>query len=162
MPLYGRGWSVPSANWDFYSPASQPCTAGPYLREAGSLGYNEVRHAEARYGDVGSDDEQEHLVSSFFSVDLREAKGLTEYLPTRLERRGQGSVRRLRELRWVLQERRGIRRQRVPQLQGLKNANVHRRRWERRLTRLSFQLGIIDKYNLGGGLVWSVDTDDFT
>ena len=43
MPLYGRGFTLnnPSDN-GFYAPANQPLIAGPYTREAGIWGYNEV------------------------------------------------------------------------------------------------------------------------
>lgn len=43
MPLYGRGFTLnnPSDN-GFYAPANQPLIAGPYTREAGIWGYNEI------------------------------------------------------------------------------------------------------------------------
>ena len=40
---YGRGFTLSDAsNTGLYAPASQPSPAGPYTREAGILGYNEV------------------------------------------------------------------------------------------------------------------------
>jgi chitinase len=44
MPLYGRVFTLdrPQNGHDFYSPAGQPGIAGPYTREGGFLGFNEV------------------------------------------------------------------------------------------------------------------------
>lgn len=43
MPLYGRGFTLNNAaDNGFYAPANQPIPAGPYTREAGILGFNEV------------------------------------------------------------------------------------------------------------------------
>lgn len=43
MGLYGRGFNLNDpANNGFYADANQPITAGPYTRENGIWGYNEV------------------------------------------------------------------------------------------------------------------------
>ena len=43
MGLYGRGFTLASvAQNGFYANAPQPITAGPYTRESGTWGYNEV------------------------------------------------------------------------------------------------------------------------
>ena len=43
MGLYGRGFTLNNANDNGYNaPANQPIVAGPYTREAGIWGYNEV------------------------------------------------------------------------------------------------------------------------
>jgi len=43
MPLYGRGFTLNNpADNGFYAPANQPIPAGPYTREAGILGFNEI------------------------------------------------------------------------------------------------------------------------
>jgi len=43
MPLYGRGFTLNSAtNNGLYAPANQPLPAGPFTREAGFWGYNEI------------------------------------------------------------------------------------------------------------------------
>lgn len=43
MPLYGRGFVLNNpANNGFNADANQPISAGPYTREAGIWGYNEV------------------------------------------------------------------------------------------------------------------------
>ena len=50
MPTYGRGFVCDSAaNTGFYAPARNPIPAGPYTRENGILGYNEVEN-ELKYG----------------------------------------------------------------------------------------------------------------
>ena len=44
MPLYGRGFTLDNASVNgLYAPASNPLPAGPYSREPGFWGYNEVR-----------------------------------------------------------------------------------------------------------------------
>ena len=44
MPLYGRGFTLNSVTKNgLYAPASNPIPAGPFTREAGFWGYNEVR-----------------------------------------------------------------------------------------------------------------------
>lgn len=76
MPAYGRGFRLSNAaNNGFGAPVSGPGPAGPYTREAGSLGYNEIcesggwnvvrdeKHTKAPYatkGDhwIGYDDVQ--------------------------------------------------------------------------------------------------------
>ncbi|CAG0900587.1 unnamed protein product [Darwinula stevensoni] len=52
MPTYGRGFSLdrPEEN-GFYAPASQAGMAGPYTREAGILGFNEICEIQKQYGD---------------------------------------------------------------------------------------------------------------
>ena len=43
MGTYGRGFTLNNpANNGFYADANQPIQAGPYTREAGIWGYNEV------------------------------------------------------------------------------------------------------------------------
>ena len=43
MPLYGRGFTLSNAKENgIGAPANQPATAGPYTREPGMLGYNEI------------------------------------------------------------------------------------------------------------------------
>ena len=43
MPLYGRCWKLREPNVNgLYAPGRKPDDAGPYTREAGFLGYNEV------------------------------------------------------------------------------------------------------------------------
>ena len=47
MPLYGRGFVVQDPKkHGFYETANQPLPAGPYTREAGIWGYNEVKHSQ--------------------------------------------------------------------------------------------------------------------
>jgi len=46
MGSYGRGWLLDdSTDNGFYAPASQLIPAGPYTREPGIMGYNEVSKA---------------------------------------------------------------------------------------------------------------------
>jgi chitinase len=43
MGFYGRGWSLNNIEDNGpYAPANQPIQAGPYTRQAGIWGYNEV------------------------------------------------------------------------------------------------------------------------
>lgn len=43
MPLYGRSFTLTKEDkTGLYAPAGQPGIAGPYTREAGFIGYNEV------------------------------------------------------------------------------------------------------------------------
>lgn len=43
MPLYGRGFTLDSSvNFGYYAPAQYPIAAGPYTRQEGTWGYNEV------------------------------------------------------------------------------------------------------------------------
>ncbi|CAG0892416.1 unnamed protein product [Darwinula stevensoni] len=52
MPIYGRGFTLANpSNNGFYAPTSGPGTAGPYTREAGILGFNEMCEVQKRYGD---------------------------------------------------------------------------------------------------------------
>ncbi|CAG0903384.1 unnamed protein product [Darwinula stevensoni] len=52
MPVYGRGFTLadPSNN-GFYAPTAGAGTAGPYTREAGILGFNEICEIQKQYGD---------------------------------------------------------------------------------------------------------------
>jgi len=43
IPTYGRCFTLASStNTDFYAPSSGPGRQGPYTREPGFMGYNEV------------------------------------------------------------------------------------------------------------------------
>lgn len=43
MPLYGRGFVLDNPSLaGFYAPASNPIPEGPYTRQNGTWGYNEV------------------------------------------------------------------------------------------------------------------------
>lgn len=43
IPTYGRSFTLANpSNTDIGAPANGPGTAGPYTREAGMLGYNEI------------------------------------------------------------------------------------------------------------------------
>ncbi len=49
MGLYGRGFTLASAAQNgFYANAPQPIAAGPYTRESGTWGYNEVEYLSVR------------------------------------------------------------------------------------------------------------------
>ncbi|CAG0902229.1 unnamed protein product [Darwinula stevensoni] len=52
MPIYGRGFTLsnPAEN-GFYAKATQAGMAGPYTREPGILGFNEICEIQKQYGD---------------------------------------------------------------------------------------------------------------
>jgi len=50
MPLYGRGWDLNDPDdHGICAPADQPIRAGPYTREAGFWGYNEICQIQIDY-----------------------------------------------------------------------------------------------------------------
>ena len=55
LPTYGRGWILDDvANDGFFCDAHEGCPPGPYTRQAGIVGYNEVIEMKAATGTYGN------------------------------------------------------------------------------------------------------------
>ncbi|CAG0886951.1 unnamed protein product, partial [Cyprideis torosa] len=114
MPVYGRGYLLDNANsLEIYAAAPNPSDAGPYTRQAGTLGYNEI-----------------------CELAMDPTRGFTRYwnddikapFATYKQQWGGNKVN----------------------LISYDDAES-----------LSWKLAVIDQYGLAGGMVWSIDTDDF-
>ncbi|XP_044746621.1 chitotriosidase-1-like [Coccinella septempunctata] len=87
---YGRGFTLADPkNISLYAPMSGPCTAGPYTREAGTIGYNEICELYSDYTYYWDDEQKvphivkgnqwigyDNALSVQYKVEFAKSKGL--------------------------------------------------------------------------------------
>nr|CAD7443848.1 unnamed protein product [Timema bartmani] len=147
MGTYGRSFTLQSAdNSGLGAPISGAGTAGPYTREAGTLGYNEICEQKGQWTEHWNEDQQvPYAVNGNQWVGYDNVKSI-EIKSEYVKEKNLGGA-----MIWSVEtdDFRGICGDKYPLLNAI-NSVLNGQSSE-----------YVKEKNLGGAMIWSVETDDF-